>query len=240
MFINAIRHGDEWRLSNPWGHELRLPGLPAQSTLMVEIGTLGTKFKARINRRTGNRSAVMAKMLKSLNRPIFVVDTRRDGCGGQGSWSPLEFATLIPREFGNGQPYGFLHLPIVAPSHALLATERRGELAGWSQFRKHYNDEVGAAAVAVARAFVEAAAVRGGLAVLLCAEPYETTFDDLPEDVAVQNDCHCHRFNLARRVADAMLAERPGLKVERVDLDAAAFVAAFRDDRVYEPRRRRL
>lgn len=238
MFINAIRHGDEWRLSNHWGHELRLPGLPAQSTSKVQIGTLGTKFEARLKARDGNRATVMARMLRSLNRPIFVLDTRRNGCGAQGSWSPLELATLIPAQIDNGQPCDFLHVPVVAPSTKLLATEKRGELAGWSEFRKRYNAEVGDAAVAVARAFVEAAAVRGGLAVLLCAEPYETAFADLPTDV--QNKCHCHRFNLARRVADAMKTQRPGWAVERVDLDAAAFVAACRETRVYEPRLRRL
>ncbi|MBL8726584.1 MAG: hypothetical protein JNK49_21255 [Planctomycetes bacterium] len=206
--------------------------------MTVKIGTLGTRFDSRLSARTGNRTTIMARMLRSPGQPIFGLDTRRAGCGAMAAWSPLEFATLIPAQIVAGQAYDFLHVPVVAPSPSLLATERRGDLSGWRHFRERYNAELGDAALAVARAFVEAATVCGGLVVLLCAEPYEPDFADLLKDA--QNRCHCHRFNLARRMTDAITADHLVSKVERVDLDAAAFADALLRGRTYEPRVRRL
>lgn len=238
MFVNARKQRDYWGLFNQWGHEMRLPSLPVNHAGTVQIGTLGTRFEAKINAATGNKTNVMVRLIKSLNRPVYLIDTRRSGTGALGSWSPLEFASIIRAELGTSPPYAFVHLPMLAPSIRLLAEERRGELAGWRVFRDRYNAELSGAAVTVAQAFVEAAALRDGLAVFLCAEPYCAAFDQLPADA--QDTNHCHRFNLARRVADAIKADHPGAVVQRVDLDAAAFVTALVAARGYEPEIRPL
>jgi hypothetical protein len=98
-----------------------------------------------------NKRAAVARILASLDRPLYLLDTRRNGCGGQGSWSPREFATEIPAMMGSAHNYAFVHLPAVAPSIELLAWGR-GAKPDWREFRKRYEAELAAGAVRVAAA----------------------------------------------------------------------------------------
>lgn len=229
MFVNARREPNGWRLIDSWGHAFDLPcgpTLPAR----VGIGTVGTRFESP--GRAGAKSKVMARMLAALDRPIYLLDTRRSGTGAQSSWSPEEFATLIPEAMGGPHAYAFLHLPVLAPSIATRDASKRHEV-DWHGFRDRYARDLTPGAVAVARAFVEAAAHKGGLAIFLCAEQVRPDFTELaPDD---QEKHHCHRFHLVRRVADAIRADHPNKRLERVDLDPGAFAVACLAERSYEP-----
>lgn len=207
MFVTAERDPAGWRLRNRLGHELRLEcGRPPS----VRIGVLGTRTDVPLRQ----KMAALASRLAALPGPVMLLDTRRTGVGGQGSWSPLEFATLIPERMGGG--YEFLHVPSVAPSPALLADRR----IGWREFRRRYREEVPEGAVRVARAFAEWASTAGGLAVLLCAEADLPSFDDSPQEE--QEAHYCHRFTLSRMVADSVRAEYGSMPVSRVHLSLAA------------------
>ncbi|OGA98188.1 MAG: hypothetical protein A3E25_20920 [Burkholderiales bacterium RIFCSPHIGHO2_12_FULL_69_20] len=239
MFTDAQRDAAGWCLTNRWGHELRLPSLVALHGRPTRFATLGTRFQAKPRKVLGsNKTEIMARLLRSLACPIFVIDTRRDGVGAQSSWSPREWASQVPDLLGDAQPYDYMHLPILAPSIDLLQAYRGHQLGGWQVFRDGYDAGLATAGVRVAQAFVEAAVQRGGLAVLLCAEPYCARFDEMAQDL--QDTLCCHRFHLARRVALALQREHPGMAVDRVDLDADAFAAAVLAGRDYEPATRRL
>lgn len=107
----------------------------------------------------------MAALLRSLGQPLYLLDTRRNGCGGQGSWAPREFATEIPRFMESECRYSLVHLPVLAPSIEMLEWWRRDKPA-WQSFRDRYSEELSESAVRVAAAFVESASSRGGLAIL--------------------------------------------------------------------------
>ncbi len=117
----------------------------------------------------------MAALLRSLGQLLYILDARRNGCGGQGSLVPREFATEIPLFMKSEFRYSFVHLPEVAPSLEMLEWWRRDKPA-WQLFRDRYSGELGESAVQVAAAFIESASSRGGLAILLCAEPHVHDF----------------------------------------------------------------
>ena len=91
MFTHAEKQKQHWIVRNDLGHGLMLPCREAYDNSTIEIATMGTGAR-NFTRRAGEpiRAVTMAMMLKSLERPIYLLDTRRDGVGGQGSWSPLE------------------------------------------------------------------------------------------------------------------------------------------------------
>lgn len=238
MFVNARKDSNRWLLADSWGHDLVLPYRPDYAGRTIQIGTLGTKFEPNglkdEKRKALIRSTIIAHMLRDLGLPIYLLDVRRNGTGAQSSWSPAEFASLIPAAIGSGSRYAFLHLPIVAPSMGLLGEYHKGQVSDWHDFRDRYNEELGEGAITVARAFVEAADCGGGMAVFLCAEPCCPDFDTLP--AAAQNANHCHRFTLAHRVARQLQQACPTIRVERVDLDPGEYATRRKAGQPYAPR----
>lgn len=218
MFIDAVHQADQWLLRNHWGHVLTLPALAPAFAGTVRIGTLATKFVVPAGD-SRNRTELLAAYLGELDRPLIIVDTRRNGCGAQSSWSPEQFATRIPEALGPHLRYEFLHLPVVAPTLDLLEQERRGDLGGWRVFRDRYAAGLSARAVAVVVAFAEAAASAGGMLILLCAEPLCADFERLPPER--QDEVYCHRFTLAARVQQALRERNPGAEVVIEHLDAS-------------------
>jgi len=168
-------------------------------------------------------------MLGSLRRPLYLVDTRRDGTGAQSSWSPREFATQVATMLSASITYSFLHLPCMAPSIDLLSNK---ELP-WQKFRDCYCEDLTEEALNVGQAFVEAAAVNNGLVVLLCAEAYRAGFATLAAEE--QETCYCHRFSLAHRLAERLRATYHGVVVKRVDLDIMEFLACKQARQDYTP-----
>ena len=235
MFIEAKQQHDKWNLTNRWGHSMQVPALADDASSTVQIGTLGTRFVAPPG---VPKTKLMARMLKGLQRPLILIDTRRTGVGGMGAWGPLEFATLIPELIGSDTPCDFIHLPELAPTVLLLDADRSGKLGGWRAFRERYNAGLGDSQVALARAWAEAASVRGGLAIFICAEAWCANFKTL--DAQAQHAAYCHRFSLVHRVAASLRADHPGVPVERVDLDATAFAAQLQAGQAYQPHLQRL
>jgi len=226
MFLHAERNSDYWLLWNAWQHSFRLPCDETYAGREVAIGLLGTRTRGKVG---GRKTMLMTQMLGTLRRPLYLLDTRRNGVGGQSSWSPREFASVIPDGLPRDLPYAFLHLPCLAPSLELLAEKHMP----WREFRRRYADELTAAAVGGACAFVEAAAAHGGLTVFLCSEADQPDFDALPAD---QQDVHyCHRFTLARRVAAELKNAWLGVTVQLVHLDLYEFWQQRRTG--YQPRR---
>lgn len=224
MFIRARPEGDSWCVANAFGHDLRLPRVPRDAR--VEIGVVGTRapeLKAPGRRRFGSKLGLLAAALRALDRPIYLLDTRRTGVGGQGSWSPLELATLLPDRMPAGC-YAFLHLPCLAPSVGLLEAAPNHTLPDWRSFRDRYRAELTADALDVGQAFVEAAAAVGGLAVLLCAEQHRPDFEDLSP--SEQDANYCHRFTLANALADRLARTRPDVTVTRRDVDQAVLLVS--------------
>ncbi len=215
---NATR----WEIINKFGHiqYLDVPKLP----LAVEIGLLGTRCLHEFPVKP-NKTTAMAKMLDVLNRPLYLIDTRRDGTGAQSSWSPREFATMIPALVR--MPLEFMHLPAAAPSIGLLDEDRKARKADkvmpWQEFRRQYDADLSVDTVDVVRAYVEAAAAAGGMAIILCAEPYCPDFDVQSQEQ--QDEYYCHRFTLAQRVAQAILKSRSGaVSIKMVNLELSNFV----------------
>lgn len=259
------KDGMSWRLFGPVGEELRLP---AAAGGPFEIGLLGTQRPAGVQVKPP-LTLRLAELIARLDRPVLLLDTRRDGVGGSGSWAPREFASEVPEMLaraGARHPYSFLHVPDLAPSLALLgraraesASQRKdprpafdpgriaeaaalaeagaspppGAFLHWQPFRAAYRREIRTSPVALpaARAFVEAARVWNGLAVFLCAEPYEPgSFEDPPRvppgltgvapgDVqGAQDAVACHRFFLAAELRRALAAAFPGDRVRIINL----------------------
>ena len=82
MFIEAKQQHVEWNLTNRWGHSMQIPALAADACGTVQIGTLGTRFVAPPG---VPKTKLMARMLKGLQRPLILIDTRRTGVGGMGA-----------------------------------------------------------------------------------------------------------------------------------------------------------
>jgi uncharacterized protein YeaO (DUF488 family) len=192
VFTDADRTATEWVLENTWGDQMILPFKPCKKLRVVLLGT-------RSRQDFPQKTIAMAALLKSLGVPLYVLDTRRHGCGGQGSWAPLELATLIPNLMKMEHAYCFVHLPEVAPTVDLLEWWRNDK-TDWRKFRERYDNELPPSAVRVAAAFVESAASRGGVAVLLCSEAYVEDF--ALTDESVQSDAYCHRYTLLRRIRE--------------------------------------
>ena len=235
MFIQAEKIGNQWALKNQHGHILTLPAFEGGEGKTIEIGTLGTGRRKEI-KVTGTLTDLMAQMLTAIKRPIYLMDTRRTGQGGSGSWGPKEWASQIPAMIANAHPYDFLHLSLLAPSLNLLEKSKKG--MDWEEFREEYHREMTPEKVRVAQAFVEAAAQKGGIALFLCAEGFHPSFDSLSKEE--QNHYHCHRFMLARRVADLVCQDYPEITVKRVDLDIAEFWRAKGAKRLYLPSKKAM
>jgi len=231
MYIDAAKHGDCWLVRNAWGHDLKLPCRETYKGASLEIGTLGTRAPGFKPKPYLRRFEAVAQMLDTLHRPLYLMDTRRGGTGASSSWSPLEFATKIPALLSPECSYAFLHLPCLAPSIEL----RNDENLSWEGFRDRYRQELSQEALNVAQAFVESAAERGGLPILLCAEEYCMEFEKLSQQE--QEASYCHRFTLARCLADRLKATYTEVNVTRVDLDIRDFVASRPS---YQPRRKTL
>ena len=224
-------------LFGPCGESLVLPASSAPGPF--EIGLLGTRTEAKITGKTKR----LAEMLDHLRRPVYLVDIRRAGVGGQGCWSPLEFASVVPETIR--EPYSFFHLPSVAPSVELLSNYRKSrKLPGlseteiahavsevqagrdpgieawkhWQVFREKYLMEVQSDphAVLAALAFVEASQAIGGLPIFLCAEEFVEDFDSNFQ--GHQDDTYCHRYTLSAAICRSVRKRHPGCKVTRIDL----------------------
>jgi hypothetical protein len=183
-----------------------VPELPS----VVDIGLLGTQCLSNMLPFYFNEITAMVDMLNMLKRPLYLIDVRRDGTGPQNSWSPREFATIIPAMVY--KPMVFMHLPDAAPSIELLEKNRKSREAGkvlhWQKFKRQYNAALTMYTVDMIQAYVEAAAVDGGMVILLCTEPYCPDFDAQPQKH--QDELYCHRFTLAQRTGRAIKADRGG------------------------------
>lgn len=227
MFETATRHGDQWLVQNAMGHRLCLPCKPSYMTM--EIATLGTRRRVSVKTKVP-MTGLMAEMLDSLQRPLYVLDVRRDGTGAQSSWSPREFASVIPGMLAGGRKYAYVHLPCLAPSVALLAEKSLTR----QQFRDRYLAELSDDDLSVGEAFAESASAQDGMAVLMCAEPDQPDYDNLPE--AEKEACYCHRFPLIQQIAGRLKARHPGLTVRQVRLDLVDFHQARQAGNAYYPR----
>lgn len=242
MFIHAEKDQQQWRLSNSFGHQLLLPCRADFSGRSVPIGVLGTGTRVPPVQRTVNgkretKAELLAGMLVALQRPLYLLDTRRTGVGGQGSWAPLEFATLIPAGMsahGHHHAYSYLHLPCLAPSVALLDAAHRDEFPTHRELARRYREELAPETLDIGRAFVEAAATAGGLAVLLCAEPDQPSFSSLAADE--QYASYCHRFTLAQQIGGRIREAYRDVQVQLVQLDLIDHGAQKADGRAYVPR----
>lgn len=228
MFVTAKQvdgaAGAMWRVADPFGHALELPAIRDQQG-RVEIGVVGTRSAPRVHPKT----PAMAGALRSLGRPLLLIDVRRNGVGGSGSWSPREFATTVPRLMASAAPYSYLHLPVLAPETELLEQART---LPWQTFRDRYVDGLTPEATKIGRAFVEAMYSIGGLVVMLCAEPDHADFEGCEQHE--QDELYCHRFSCARVLASAIHAAHPKHVVELVALDLTAWHDA---GDAYTPRR---
>ena len=216
-----------WEVNNRFGYTLYMdvPYLPS----VVDIGLLGTQWLPNKLPWPFNEITVMADMLNMLKRPLYLIDVRRDGTGPQNSWSPREFATIIPAMVY--KPMVFMHLPEAAPSIELLEKDRKAREAGtvlhWQKFKHQYNAALTIYTVDLIQAYVEAAAVAGGMIILLCAEPYCPDFDVQPQER--QDELYCHRFTLAQRTVRAIKADRgDAVNVRLLNLELSDFAMCGR------------
>lgn len=206
------RTNTTWILKDGWGHEMYLPRPSDPENRTIDIGLVGTRSRNDDNqwkfKWANGKYDFMAALLVGLNRPVYLIDVRRGGVGGSGSWCAEQFATLFPILIHQqtDQPYAYIHLPNVAPSMALLRTWRCAMRNNtpflWQRdFQPIYKrDLLKENQIDVAIAFVEAAAAQNGIAICLCAEEYQPHFDDL--DQQAQEACYCHRFTLANQIAN--------------------------------------
>ena len=129
------------------------------------------------------------------------------------------------------KPMEFMHLPAAAPSIGLLDEDRKARKAGknmpWQEFKRQYDAALANDTVDVIRAYVEASVVAGGMAIILCAEPYCPDFDAEPQER--QDEHYCHRFTLAQRVAQSILTARnDSVDVKLINLELSDFVKSGR------------
>jgi hypothetical protein len=229
MFQKAVKDHEGWQVVNTLGHALRLPSDASFADRAVSIAVMGTQRRKPLP--SGVKvTELLAAMLASLGRALYVIDTRRDGVGGQSSWSPREFAAVIPALIGGRAPYAYLHLPCLAPSVELLGNKA----LTWQQYRSAYQAELSTDDVDVARAFIETSASAGGLAVFFCAEADHPDFDQLA--VAEQEKLYCHRFTLAKHVANRLKAAHDNVTVNLVHLDLVDYYEQTRVKKAYSPR----
>ncbi|MGE0821754.1 MAG: DUF488 family protein [Candidatus Binatia bacterium] len=231
MFTRAHKERDSWLLFNSWNQRLIMSCHENYSTSTMAIGVMGTRTRDKVS---GAKTQLMAHMLAALNQPLYLIDVRRNGVGAQSSWSPREFATVIPDMLAGGSPYAYLHLPCLAPSIALLNQNRQGEIASWQHFRQRYLAELTPESLDVAQAFVEAAVAAGGMAVFLCAEAEQPAYDSLS---ATEQDAHyCHRFSLAKQVARRLQEAYDAVVVKMVHLDLVDLSEQKKARGQYRPR----
>jgi hypothetical protein len=232
---------EDWGLIGPLGEVLRLPAAKAGPFRIALVGTRSSLVKTA-------KTKSFAAMLADLDQSVFVVDVRRNGAGGSGSWGPREFGTLIPDMIENNCGYSYHHLPDLAPEVELLddfraamkldetlSSDEIADIAGqltagtldqsripacawkhWQVFGAAYRRDLPQHAVLAGRAFVEAAAVAGGVAVFLCAEEYLPDFD--LADQNSQDDAYCHRYTLASLIAQSLGESFPAAEISRVSL----------------------
>ena len=244
MRVDSITEEENaWVLGGPCGEHLRLAKFEGRS---IDIGLLGTRTSLV---RSGKTNA-MIDCLARLQKPVMMLDVRRNGSGGSGSWGPREFGTIIPNALST--LYSYHHLPQLAPSTELLSDYRKAmklpetldslEIKGtteriqhgtpgfgdvvsyawkhWQVFRARYLSELSDIALRTGRAFIEAANAIGGLPIFLCAEECCPDFES--ESQAVQDEHYCHRYTLCSVLANHMQAARPGTGVRFLSLRIGA------------------
>src|SRR4051812_17094697 len=108
MFRSATRGEGHWQGCNDLGDELRVPERDAGTKGPILIGVMGTRRRSEVS---GPVTRLLAMMLAAVAGPIYLLDVRRDGTGGQSSHSPREFGSLIPQALPADKGYAFIHLP---------------------------------------------------------------------------------------------------------------------------------
>jgi hypothetical protein len=196
VFTNASRKENEWQLDNAWGDRIILPF--RRTGGLLRVGLLGTGAVRNAKRKT----EAMAGLLRWLDTPLYVLDTRRDGSGGQGGVGAAGIRVGNPGPDENGATLLLCASAGSRPSIEMLEWNK-SEKPGWRAFRDRYDRydrELTPDAVRVAAAVVESAATRGGLAVLLCTEADVPGFRDAAPEI--QEKEYCHRFTLTRRIRE--------------------------------------
>lgn len=240
LIKETVKNANSWKLVTRTGEELvfNIEKHPQE----IEIGLLGTRT---INKKMTEKTNKFAKLLNKINKPIYLIDSRRDGVGGSGSWSPKEFETIIADKIVN--PYNYIHIPSICPSVSLLdnwkeATKKftedlttdeiekqleslkngnlpeKASYKHWQIFKEVYKKEMLSekTAIEAARAIVEYVASINGLAIFLCAEEHHHDFDALTQKE--KDDAYCHRFTLFSLVKKSIQKDYPNTKVTSINL----------------------
>ena len=104
----------------------------------------------------------------------------------------------------------------------------------WQIFSAEYR-QINTDAITIGRAFVEAAEYVDGIAIFLCAEEHEPSFDDKHQQE--QDEVCCHRYTFTTLVARAVKEAFPTVRVERwcLRLGQDTDVQTLNDDRQFSP-----
>ena len=220
MLISGVREcPTRWELSGQAGEILQLPRLTTPDREIL-IGTAGTRRAVKVK---GKLTEHFARMLAVLPEPIMLIDVRRTGIGGSGSWGPEEFATIIPGLLAAAgvSRYSFHHVPLFTPSRALLDKSKRAakiddnlseeqikdavrtvesgeepQFAAWKHwevYRAAYRRELSTTPAILAARAFVEAANEQGGIAVFLCA--EERRDNFDEATRREQDnCHCHRF----------------------------------------------
>jgi hypothetical protein len=239
-----------WDLLGKMGETLRLRRAASPGAAPFLIGTMGTRRAVEV---TGNQTQNFANTLAMVKQPICLVDIRRNGVGGSGSWSPAEFATIIPERLEEAgiKQYSFHHLPQAAPSLDLLGAWRRASQQSarlvdkeidtavqqvirgdepvptawrhWQVFKARYSRET-AESPAIAAGRAFVEAARDVGGIAIFLCAEERRAQFDSLSPQEQDGCYCHRFTLARQIARSIRRDFPDAKIHRVDLSVGETV----------------
>lgn len=213
----AQKNNNSWELVSRIGEKIILP--ISKDVNEIEIGLLGTRT---VNDKIKSKTNAFINLINSLGKPVYLVDTRRNGVGGSSSWSPREFETVIADKIL--EQYNYIHIPSLCPSINLFDNMQKAnkkeifltekeinqELENlkegnklneisykhWQIYKEVYKKEIlsNDEIIKIARAIVEYSASIGGLAIFLCSEEHRHNFNEMSQEE--QDDAYCHRFTL--------------------------------------------
>lgn len=222
LFKQATRTDDKWIVqSDVFALELPRAKFSDRKQATIEIGLLGTREreKSKNYQWANNKTKKIAALLGSLGSS-FLIDTRRDGVGGMGSWSPKEFSSIIPdlieQHYARSEKYEYIHLPGIAPTIE-LRNKLRNEKLSWERFRDSYNSTLKEDSLDVITAFVESVATtQNSLPIIMCSEEHQPDFHHLTPEL--QDECYCHRFTLAKNIALRLSKEYQKIVIYSLDI----------------------
>lgn len=112
----------------------------------------------------------------------------------------------------HGLGYQYVPLPSVgAPKELLDPT------VDWEEFKLRYCEYVSGDALAELMCWVLRSLLREHLPVIVCCEPYLESFDSGKLTDAERNEYFCHRFLLAKMIADSLLSIGLSLELQHLN-----------------------